>query len=71
MRLDNLNGYQIRVDKEGRLWKVSDNKTNIVGVGITHEAAIDCYHRGMDLLQQEDCGINTGYDVQWLEDRKE
>lgn len=40
-------------------WIVSDYVTPIVGKGATREGALECYHRGLDLLQQKHAGIET------------
>ena len=41
-------------------WIVFDDVTHIVGKGATREGALECYHRGLDLLQQKHAGIETG-----------
>lgn len=46
----------IRVEKIGLLYYVTDNQTDIVGKGGNRDAAIECYHRGLDLLQRRNAG---------------
>lgn len=58
---------KITITKDGRRWFVSDDKTQIVGKGASRESAIECYHRGLDLLQQHCAGIDTGISFDYLE----
>lgn len=46
--------------QEGKRWFISDDVTPIIGKGMSREAALKCYHRGLDLLQQKNAGIDTG-----------
>lgn len=55
---------------KGRIHYISDNKTNIIGKGINFESALDCYHRGMDLLQQKAAGIDINFDIYYLDEKE-
>lgn len=57
---------KITITKNGWRWLVSDDKTPIVGKGASRESAIECYHRGLDLLQQHYVGIDTGINIDYL-----
>ena len=51
----------ITVTRESeKRWIVSDDITPIVGKGATREGALECYHRGLYLLQEKHAGIETG-----------
>lgn len=57
---------KIKITKNGWCWLVSDDKTPIVGKGASRESAIECYHMGLDLLQQHYAGIDTGINIDYL-----
>lgn len=60
MNNDTMEKYEcpmITIEKRGNLYYVSDNKTDIVGKGKNRDAAIKCYHRGLELLQRRSVGM--------------
>lgn len=59
---------KITITKDRWRWFVSDDKTPIVGKGASRESAIECYHRGLDLLQQHCAGIDTGMSFDYLKE---
>ena len=67
-----INCPQIVVKQKGRTWFIYDNISPIVGKGISREAALKCYHRGLDLLQQKYAGVDTGINayLDYLEQQK-
>ena len=60
---------KITVKQEGRRWFVYDDKSPIVGKGISEEAALKCYHRGLDLLQQKK-NISRNVTANFITDRE-
>jgi hypothetical protein len=48
----------ITKDPDGRKWTVTDNITDVVGKGISREAALTCYDRGIEIRQMEAAGMD-------------